>query len=174
MFSHMCERYHILSICSRIRLRKYDVLPVLSCQSEEWDSDGYEEVQGDEWDSDEYEDAADGFEVEDAEESTDDFYDTSTEETLEEDEQMMGQYICPRSDTKKLTVKQVKKLSKAKRRLAKNEIYARHGRKFLDQNLQEYFDNQDWYVGIIEPDEFDESVFNKVEKYNVRLLAKYE
>lgn len=84
------------------------------------------------------------------------------------------QYICPQSDIKKLTVKQVKKLSKAKRRLAKNEIYARNGRKFNDQNLQEYFDNQDWYVGVIEPEDFDESVFNKIEKYNVKLLAKYE
>ena len=34
MFSHTCERYNILSICSRIRPRKYDVLPVLSCHVE--------------------------------------------------------------------------------------------------------------------------------------------
>ena len=83
-------------------------------------------------------------------------------------------YICPKSNVKKLSVKDVKKLSKADRRLAKNEIYARYGRKFNDENLQEYFNGKSWYTGIIEPEDFDEGVFSKVEKYNIKLLAKYE
>ena len=29
-------------------------------------------------------------------------------------------------------------------RIARNEIYARHGRKFLDSSLQEYFDGMDY------------------------------
>lgn len=84
------------------------------------------------------------------------------------------EYICPKSNVKKLSVKDVKKLSKADRRLAKNEIYARYGRKFNDENLQEYFNGKSWYTGNIEPENFDESVFNKTEKYNIKLLAKYE
>ena len=58
--------------------------------------------------------------------------------------------------------------------LAKNEIYARYGRMFNNQDLQEYFDGLDWYIPTTSPDDFDDSVFSKVEKYNVRLLAKYE
>lgn len=84
------------------------------------------------------------------------------------------EYICPKSNVKKLSVKDVKKLSKTDRRLAKNEIYARYGRKFNDENLQEYFNGKSWYTGDIEPEDFDESVFNKTEKYNIKLLAKYE
>lgn len=86
-----------------------------------------------------------------------------------------NEYICANSDTVKLTTKEVKKLAKTNKiRLAKNEIYARHGRKFTDEELQKYFNAKSWYYGIIEPEDFDESVFNKIEKYNIRLLVKYE
>ncbi len=74
----------------------------------------------------------------------------------------------------KLLEEEVKELSKEECRLAKNEIYARHGRLFLDESLQEYFDSMDWYLGYIEPEDFDESVFNEIEKKNIQLLAKYE
>lgn len=57
--------------------------------------------------------------------------------------------------------------------LAINEIYARHGRKFNDKKLQNYFETCSWYNGIIEPDEFDESVLSSVEKQNLQLLARY-
>lgn len=133
-----------------------------------------EGTQSAEWEPNEDDNVFDNPETENIDNQISDSHDSPTEQAMNGINEQVEQYICPQSDTKKLTVKQVKKLSKAKRRLAKNEIYARHGRKFLDQNLQEYFDNQDWYIGIIEPEEFDESVFNKIEKHNVRLLAKYE
>lgn len=85
-----------------------------------------------------------------------------------------SEYICPDSDTEKLTVKEVKKLSKKERRLARNEIYARYGRLFLDEELMDYFNSKSWYWGYIEPEEFNENCLTKVEKYNVRLLKKYE
>ena len=50
---------------------------------------------------------------------------------------------------------------------AKNEIYAKHGRKFQSEELQEYFDSQPWYYGKIEPGDFSESVFNEYEKANI-------
>ena len=75
---------------------------------------------------------------------------------------------------KKLTKKDVKGLSKDQCRYARNEIYARHGRKFTDKKLQDYFDNQSWYEGTVEPEDFDESVLSKVEKKNIKLLKKYE
>ena len=59
-------------------------------------------------------------------------------------------------------------------RLGLNEIYARHGRKFNDANLQEYFNSQPWYTPVYTPDEFnaiENSVFNAYEKANVKFLA---
>lgn len=85
-----------------------------------------------------------------------------------------SEYIIPDSDTRRLTVDEVKALSREERRLAKNEIYARHGRLFQDSELQDYFYGKSWYWGTIEPGDFDESIFSKTEKANIRLLAKYE
>ncbi len=56
-------------------------------------------------------------------------------------------------------------------RLARNEIYARHGRKFKDPELQAFFNNREWYHGTIEPEDFSEDLLNEVEKYNVLLLS---
>lgn len=101
-----------------------------------------------------------------------------TEETVEEEdgdeEEEQGQYLLPTSDRKKLKKREILALTVNERRLARNEIYARHGRKFLDPSLQKYFDKQDWYVPVFSPDEFDEGMLNKVEKYNLRLIKKYE
>lgn len=55
--------------------------------------------------------------------------------------------------------------------IAKNEIYARHGRQFTNEYLQLYFDRCTWYEGVIPPQEFQESVLNQTEKDNVQLLA---
>lgn len=92
----------------------------------------------------------------------------------EEKEENSSEYILPDSSSKLLKAKDLKGLSSAQCRLAKNEIYARHGRLFQDQSLQNYFDNKSWYSGYIEPEDFDESVFSKIEKKNVKLLVKYE
>lgn len=84
------------------------------------------------------------------------------------------QYIFPKSNKKLLTKKQILAISKRKRWIAKNEIYARHGRKFANIELQKYFKSKSWYHGTIEPDKFKEKVFNKIEKKNIKLLVKYE
>ena len=55
-------------------------------------------------------------------------------------------------------------------KLAKNEIYARHGRVFIDEDLYEYFLTRMWYEPIYTPEEFDESCFNDCEKANLELL----
>ena len=59
-------------------------------------------------------------------------------------------------------------------RIARNEIYARHGRRFNDSELQEYFDSLSWYYGYIEPEDFVETEeLSKLERKNARFLAKY-
>ena len=50
-------------------------------------------------------------------------------------------------------------------KITRNEIFARHGRMFNDQELQEYFKRQQWYVPQIAANDFDASCLNEVEKY---------
>ena len=57
-------------------------------------------------------------------------------------------------------------------RIAFNEIYASHGRKFSDPELQAYFDGKSWYEGTVEPEKFDEGVFNEYETKNLAYLKK--
>ena len=59
-------------------------------------------------------------------------------------------------------------------RMSINEIYARHGRKFKDEGLNQYFSAKSWYHPSIEPDQFNESVFNEYEIANRKLIADYE
>ena len=59
-------------------------------------------------------------------------------------------------------------------KITRNEIFARHGRIFNDQELQEYFKRQQWYVPQIAANDFDTSCLNEVEKYNVNLISVYE
>ena len=59
-------------------------------------------------------------------------------------------------------------------RIARNEIYARHGRKFLDEGLQEYFNGKSWYNGTIEPDDFKEDMLSEIERTNEDTIVNYE
>lgn len=55
--------------------------------------------------------------------------------------------------------------------LAKNEIYARHGYIFKDEDLNYYFCGQLWYLPETDAEEFDDSVFNEYERENIKLLS---
>ena len=59
-------------------------------------------------------------------------------------------------------------------RYARNEIYARHGRLFQDQQMQDYFNSCSWYSGQIAPEDFQESVLSDIERYNRDLIIEYE
>ena len=60
-------------------------------------------------------------------------------------------------------------------RVARNEIYARHGRLFKDSALQEYFNGCSWYKGTIAPEAFrDDSVLSRLEKDNIKVIEAYE
>ena len=61
--------------------------------------------------------------------------------------------------------------------LARNEMYARHGRKFNTPEIHDYFIEQPWYTEIYEPEEFDSmanEVFNEYEKENINIIVNYE
>ena len=63
-------------------------------------------------------------------------------------------------------------------RIAKNEIYARHGRMFDSQELQDYFNSKSWYKGIYSASDFDAnysgSLLTEVERKNVEFLRNAE
>ena len=55
--------------------------------------------------------------------------------------------------------------------LAKNEIYARHGYIFTNEDLYNYFMGCIWYNPTYEGTDFDDSIFNECEKANLEILA---
>lgn len=83
-------------------------------------------------------------------------------------------FVFPYSDSMYLELSDLQGLSAEECRIARNEIYARHGRIFQDTDLQSFFEQFDWYEGLYTADEFDESVLNKYEKANRDLIVKYE
>lgn len=84
-------------------------------------------------------------------------------------------YIFADSDSRYLTITDLQQLSDEELRLARNEIYARRGRKFKDSYLQNYFNGCSWYNGTIEPDDFlDNDRLNKYERANAYLILEYE
>lgn len=79
-------------------------------------------------------------------------------------------YLIAASNSRYLTPQDYNDLSDWELVLARNEIFARHGRKFSNPEIQAYFNGCDWYKGTIDPEDFDTSVFNKYEKKNVQIL----
>lgn len=57
-------------------------------------------------------------------------------------------------------------------RILRNSIYARHGRKFKDAGLRQFFNSMPWYNGY--RNEIPASELNKYEKYNIQFIQKYE
>lgn len=83
-------------------------------------------------------------------------------------------YILPDSSDVYLTEEDIEDLSLQEINYAKNEIYARHGRKFDSVELQEYFESKSWYNGTIDPADFKDSDLSKIERANVKLLKDRE
>ena len=55
--------------------------------------------------------------------------------------------------------------------LAKNEIYARHGYIFTNEDLYNYFMGCIWYSPTCDAADFDDSILNEYEKANLEILA---
>lgn len=91
-----------------------------------------------------------------------------------EAQEAASEEILPQSDTRLLTQQDIAGLSLQQINYAKNEIYARHGRRFTSKELQDYFNAQSWYSGTIDAAKFNESVLSDVEKKNAAYLAEVE
>ena len=83
-------------------------------------------------------------------------------------------YILPQSSSQVLTNSDISGLSLQQLNYAKNEIYARHGRKFDSPELQNYFNSKSWYHGTVNPSDFNNSMLSDVEKKNAEFLSAAE
>lgn len=104
--------------------------------------------------------------------------DYEEEEEWESEEPEESEYLIEDSDVRLLTDYDVEGMSLWEINYAKNEIYARHGRRFKSQELQSYFDEQSWYEGKYSPKDFDKNysadVLNEYEKKNADFLKSKE
>lgn len=85
-----------------------------------------------------------------------------------------GDYIIPDSSSRQITEADLVGLTAEQIRIARNEIYARHGRMFKDEALQAYFNSKPWYVGTIAPDDFTQSMLSEIEIANTVVITDYE
>lgn len=84
-------------------------------------------------------------------------------------------YIIEGSDFRYLTKDELSEMSKEELRLARNEIYARHGRIFNSADLNDYFSSMEWYYPTIPANQFDDStILNQYEKANLTLIKEVE
>ena len=91
------------------------------------------------------------------------------------DEGDFKEYILPDSASRLLTENDLVGLTNDDLRKARNEILARHGRKFNDTELQSYFNMQSWYNGVIEPEDFNSVVkLSDIEQKNIDFIKQHE
>lgn len=84
-------------------------------------------------------------------------------------------YILPDSNSRKLTRADLQGLSKEKLRLARNEIFARHGMIFGVPDLDAYFGEKSWYKPTYSYDDFYDKVeMSAIEEANIALINQVE
>ena len=105
---------------------------------------------------------------------------TEAEETKEDEKEERpvkaddSEYIFPESDTRLLTREEVEAHSKEELRLARNEIFARHGMIF-GGDLEQYFSSKSWYTPTVPGEEFYDRVeMSLTEEANIELIQEVE
>lgn len=71
-------------------------------------------------------------------------------------------YVIPDSSSRYLSTSELQGYSDWQLYIARNEIYARHGRGFKKANLRNYFNNCSWYTYRYDPDYFDSCMSNSL------------
>lgn len=123
----------------------------------------------------------DEIEQEENESSVLDSDDESTKQQYEYSDEIINsetntdlEYILPESDSRYLEMADLEGMTADECRIARNELFARHGRLFDDEELQAYFNSKSWYIGTIEPDDFSDDMFNEYEIANRELIIQFE
>ena len=87
---------------------------------------------------------------------------------------MNSEFILPDSSTRVLDKSELAGFTAEQCRLARNEIYAKHGRMFDDAGLQNYFNSRSWYHGTTPADRFSDTMLSDIEIQNRNLIITYE
>lgn len=88
-----------------------------------------------------------------------------------------GDYILPDSSTRLYSASELQSYSQYELMLARNEIYARHGRGFNDQEIRQYFQSKSWYQQRYAAEEFDSlpnSPLTSIEQQNIKTIYDVE
>ncbi|MCQ2256973.1 MAG: YARHG domain-containing protein [Bacteroidaceae bacterium] len=88
---------------------------------------------------------------------------------VSDNQEINGNY--PEASERLLTDSDLASMDKTSLRYMRNEIYARHGYIFKNQELREHFEHEFWYEGLYSD---VSSMLTDVEKKNVALIQKYE
>lgn len=80
-------------------------------------------------------------------------------------------YVLPFSNSRSVTREDLAGLTDWQLKVARNEIYARHGRTFVHKDLSCYFDKLSWYE--IDP-EYSENKLSSLEVSNAVFILNYE
>ena len=78
------------------------------------------------------------------------------------------------SDKEYLNLDDLLKMTDDELVMARNEIFARHGRQFVLDYIRDYFNGKSWYQGTIAPEAFDPKVFNDFERSNIERMVYAE
>lgn len=85
-----------------------------------------------------------------------------------------NEFILPDSSVRVLDKSELAGFSAEQCRLARNEIYAKHGRMFDDAGLQNYFNSRSWYHGTIPAKQFNDNMLSDIEIQNRNLIIAFE
>lgn len=96
------------------------------------------------------------------------------EQQAQQQQYVNNYYIIPDSGSRYLSRSELEGYSTYDLYLARNEIFARYGRLFNNQDLQNYFWSQAWYNGYIAPESFDGSWMSDVDRQNATLMRQIE
>lgn len=89
--------------------------------------------------------------------------------TPEAEEPEEPDYLLPDSSTRRITEEDLRDLSWRELCLARNEIFARHGRTFETPEIAAYFNGKDWYDG-----RYGDVSLSSLEAENVNFILSYE
>ena len=85
-------------------------------------------------------------------------------------------YALPATSERVLAKSELESMSSYDLWIARNEIFARHGRMFNNADLQAYFNNKTWYTPTYTPEQWDATgqTVSAIESQNASLIMQVE
>lgn len=102
---------------------------------------------------------------------------TAGGDTADPDPDAETEFVFKDSDSRYLTEEDLEGMDAWQLLMARNEIYARHGRLFSNPEIQAYFNEKSWYQGTVAPEVFDAQImdiFNDYELANIEFIRAHE